>query len=535
MSCAAITKAGPTAVTVICIALVAVAGAHHCWASGLPGPSVKIQCDLDCVFAIGQKTGQTAANVPVNVSISPGNYVIQVATSDGLDYWTGTVTVPDRASSAVVVVATLGSERKKRIDREKEVEQLNAQADKKREQLNVLQAHNAQFQSNIPENTEVGNEIVRLIEKYSARYEHEIKEANARKAKARELKPLVPTTWVPAAADSQAGNSQALISPTVTPQPGTAQAGTSNTATALGLVAGAEILKLKADENRHNLAAAAAMHRINQLTDLLGALTSGKVEGSARSMLRKAMTFQTWWDADKAEFWIGDPNMELSRKAPLGRLDHQNKPLAKSLTFGCSDILDVHTAGPPLIRAVREYSGTGAFVIKITSGNLNLRGADDTVRQAMVGSLYLICPSLTVDSGLIFSPELLTSIERLSWQLKQASLTSQPGQPVPARSRGIVSSDTKAQRTPAASSKPASLGTQPSQGKRTVIPNGKASASQMTVAAPSSQAPMRSPAAAPNRGGIDEDPSKQNQQAVTGLDEEIRQEQQGTEDVPKKN
>jgi hypothetical protein len=537
----AIIKAGFAAITVTLIGLVAVAGVPLSSASSTLRPSARIHCDLDCVFRIGQKTGQAAANTPVILSISPGNYVIEVATSDGFDYWTSTVTIPDGAISAIEVVAPLGSERQKRIRRESEIEHLKAEADRKREQLNVLNAHNAQFHGNIPENTEVGNEVVRLIEKYSARYEHELREAIARKAQADQLKPLVPKTWVPQGQNSQAGDSQALIPQNVTPQPGVAQTGSSNTQTALGFVAGAEILKLKADENRHNLAAAAAIHRINELTNLLGALSSGKVKDNARSMLRNIMTFKAWWDAYEAEFWVADPNMELSRKAPSPQRDYQNNSAAARVSFICSEIQDVHTAGPPVVRMVKEYSGTSAFVIKLTSRTLNLRGTDDAARQAMVGSLYLTCPALTVDSGLIFSPSLLTSIERVSWQLNQAKLaskrTAQPsiaGARVPG-SRGTVRSKSNAQGAPTTTSKSALPGTQAAQGKRTVIPNGKPSASEMTVAAPSSQVPMRSPAAAPNPGGILLDTTKQKQQHVTGLSDKVEQMEKDAEDVPKKN
>jgi hypothetical protein len=408
--------------------------------AGSEGKSrIRIFCDLDCVFSLDKSDGEIAAGMQAAVLVMPGDYELEVATADGLDYWKTRVTVSEAGAEVHV---PLKDERAKRIAHENGVQRLQDSAEAKRDRFSKLAEENKAWAESGTERSAIGNEIVRLIEKYSTRYEEEYAAGVSQRQKAEELK----------------------ANPSPPANTGGTLLQTASTVTAL---------QLRGSMNRHFLAASAAMSRIHQLTNLLGVLSSGQVT-HARAMLREAMTFPVSWEGRGTQFWIGDAAMELTRDTqgsvhkketafPLGRV-----------SFNCAQIKDVHTAGHPAVRAVKELVGTGAFVVRLASTTLSLRGADDGARQLIVGTLYLTCPSLTGDSGLIFDVDLLKGVDRLLWQLQEANLTT------PSRARGTAVGVAPAPKTSNASPRSAAA-------PRTATPSTKLS-EQAPQPAPKKQA-----------------------------------------------
>ncbi len=414
--------------------LLFVFGSAHCYGASASESKVVISCDLACVYAVDKFQGQIVPGGQAVVHLAPGTYTVEVASSDGADYWKTTMTIDGQATSPYPAHALLQAERTKRLAREQEVKVLRDSADVKRQELARMKTENADLAKEGPEIAAVGKEAVRLIEKYGARYESELEAGNKRKQDTESVKASLPLS-------------------------------TTTTYATLAKAAGeAALLKLYTESQRHLLASNAAMYRINLLTSLLNVLSRGAHSQPARTLLRNALTYQVTWDGISARLWIGDSTMELSRGNASAGEHSKNAPDSPRLSFSCADIQDVHTAGAPVVRSLAELAGTGEFVVRLASRSLNLSGTSDNDRKTIMGTFYVACPALTADSAL--DPAWVTALQRIQWPASQPGAPRTPAVP---QTSGKQSPPAKGASTQSASTNSGSQKTASGNGSKSSV------------------------------------------------------------------
>jgi hypothetical protein len=314
---------------------------------------LSITCDTSCVVAIdGKLVGRLSAGQQRLFEITVGKHVVAGANEQGA-YWEKQIDF-DGSSSLAVSVPLLKAAAE-RAQLESDVKALRGEVTQKRTQLESAQKQSEQLASSTELMRAARQRIVQAIEWYAERATREAQLGNSRKDQADGLNPH--------------GASPGDI---------------------FGNIASG---RLYGQAGRNFMSANAAQARMNELAVMLQGPVIDPKEPEQTDY--RIITHNVFKGSRGGVLVSGDGWIEYRESVEQGKKSRNSPHGSRTLRLSCEEIRDANTSGLPLLRDINESAGSRSLTIKLTKGSLKLKAGSAGEQQAVIGSVYLACPTLT--------------------------------------------------------------------------------------------------------------------------------------------